>query len=446
MTATPYLSGNFAPVEDEFTATELQVTGEIPHELNGRFLRIGPNPVNNPDPKTHHWFLGSGMVHGLRLEDGKARWFKSRFVRDDMVVAAKDWPPVAGPRSPLQLGDGIANTNILSHNGKTLALVEGGNLPVELDYELETLSRTDFSGTLPGGFSAHPHLDPDSGEMHVAVYSPVWNFIQYVVVGADSKVRKTVDIPVPGQPMVHDCMITQNYFIVLDLPVILDLEIAEQGYQLPYKWHPEYGARVGLLPREGGADDISWHEVDPCFVFHPMNAYEDSEGRVVMDVIRYDSLFNSDLNGPSGGISTLDRWVITPGTTRVAEHRLDDEMQEFPRIDERLTGKPYRYGYTTGLGEDLALGGIKKHDLGGGTSELHSEGDNRVFMEPVFVPRSDDAGEDDGWVLAYVYDKTTDKSDVVIVAAQDFESGPVATVHLPRRVPYGFHGNWAADE
>lgn len=445
MTANPYLSGNFAPVADEITATDLAVTGEIPRELNGRFLRIGPNPVNNPDPATHHWFLGSGMVHGLRLENGSAQWFKSRYVRDDMVVAAKGWPPVSGPRPPLEVGSGLANTNILSHRDKTLALVEAGNLPVVLDYDLETVGRTNFDGTLPGGLSAHPHLDPDSGELHVAVYSPAWQHIQYVVIGIDHRVRKTVDVPVPGQPMVHDCMITRNYFIVLDLPVILDLEVAAQGFQLPYKWHPEYGARVGLLPRDGAAHDISWHEVEPCFVFHPMNAYEDTRGHVVMDVVRYDSLFATDMRGPSGGVSTLDRWTIDPTNTRVKEERLDDEMQEFPRIDERLTGKPYRFGYTTGLGEELALGGIKKHDLLKGASQLHAEGEHRVFMEPVFVPRSSDASEDDGWVLAYVYDKVTEKSDVVIIAAQDFESGPVATVHLPRRVPYGFHGNWSAD-
>ena len=110
MTANPYLTGNFAPVEDEVTATDLRVSGEIPRELNGRFLRIGPNPADNPDPDTHHWFLGTGMVHGLRLEDGNARWFKSRYVRDDIVVAAKGWPPVAGPTNELALGGGVTNT------------------------------------------------------------------------------------------------------------------------------------------------------------------------------------------------------------------------------------------------------------------------------------------------------------------------------------------------
>lgn len=444
MSSNRYLSGNFAPVEGELTALDLDVSGEIPKELSGRFLRIGPNPLA-ADPASHHWFLGNGMVHGLRLRDGKAEWYRSRYVRDDEVVAANNWPPVAGPKGELQLGTGVANTNVLSHAGKTLALVEGGNLPVELSYELETVARTNFEGTLPGGLSAHPHLDPNTGELHTAVYSPFWDYIQYVVVGTDAKVRKTVNVPVPGKPMVHDCMITKNYFIVLDLPVVLDEEAAMAGVGLPYRWTPDYGARVGLLPRDGQASEVTWHEVEPCFVFHPMNAHEDNQGRVVMDVIRHPKMFATDLLGANEGQARLDRWTIDPKQTKVSEHCLDDIGQEFPRIDERRTGMSYRYGYTTGLGDDVSLGGIKKHDLEKGTSELHSQGSDRSFLEPVFVPRSADAAEDDGWILAYVYDQSTDKSDVVILEAGDFSAAPLATIHLPRRVPYGFHGNWVAD-
>ncbi|MGH0032656.1 MAG: carotenoid oxygenase family protein [Myxococcota bacterium] len=445
MSENPYLSGNFAPVEEEITATDLKVTGEIPRELEGRLLRIGPNPVD-PDPKSHHWFIGNGMVHGVRLRGGKACWYRNRWVRDDEVVAAKGWPPVEGPVREDQIGSGVANTNVIGHAGKTLAIVEAGNLPVELSYDLETIRRTDFEGTLPGGLSAHPHMDPDTGELHAAVYSPAWEFIQYVVVGTDGRVRKTVDVPVPGRPMVHDCMITKNYFILLDLPVILDPEVAEAGFSLPYKWHPEYGARVGLLPRDGGADEVTWHDVEPCYVFHPMNGYEDPDGRVVLDVVRHPAMFATDMQGPNEGRATLDRWLIDPTGGPVKEDRLDEHGQEFPRLDERLTSKPYRFGYTTGLGDDVSLGGIKKHDLKNGSAELHNEGEHRAFLEPVFVPRSADAGEDEGWVMAYVYDRQTDKSDVVIIEAQDFTAKPVATIHLPQRVPFGFHGNWVADE
>ena len=438
-----YLSGNFAPVQEEVTAFDLKVTGEIPKELSGRLLRIGPNPID-PDPENYHWFIGNGMAHGLRLDDGKALWYRNRYVLDDEIVKHKNLPPVAGPSPEFDLGGGVANTNVIGHAGKTLAIVEAGSLPVELTYELETVTRTNFDGTLPGGLSAHPHFEPDTGELHAAVYSPGWEYIQYVRVGPDGRVSKTVNVPVPGRPMVHDCMFTKNYFILLDMPVILDIENLEGG-GLPYKWTPEYGARVGLLPRNGGADDVTWHEVDPCYVFHPMNGYEDDQGRVVLDVIRHSSMFTGK-QSLDDGTSSLDRWLIDPKGGPVKEQRLDDQDQEFPRIDGRRAGKSYRFGYTTGLGENIELGGIKKHDIEKGTAELHNEGDNRVFMEPVFVPTSDDSSEDDGYIMAYTYDKVEDTSDVIIVHAQDFTAKPVATIHLPQRVPFGFHGNWVADK
>jgi carotenoid cleavage dioxygenase len=444
VTTNPYLSGNFAPVEEELTAFDLPVTGEIPSELSGRLLRIGPNPID-PDPATHHWFLGNGMVHGVRLRGGRAEWYRNRYVRDDQLCRIKGWPQVTGPEREFQLGDGIANTHVIGHAGRTFAIVEAGNLPVELDYELETVARSDFSGTLPAGFSAHPHRDPVTGELHAAVYSPMWQHIQSVVVGTDGRVRRTVDVPVPGSPMVHDCAITENYFIVLDLPVTFQPEMLEQG-GLPYRWDADYGARVGLLPHDGDASSVVWSEVEPCYVFHPMNAYEDADGRVVMDIVRHPKMFDSDLLGPNEGTPTLERWIVDPKGGPVKEQRLDDVGQEFPRHDERRVGRPYRFGYTAGFGDSVSHGGLRKHDLRDSKVQLHQEGPERSFLEPVFVPRSDDSDEDDGWVMAYVYDARENRSDVVILHAQDFEADPVATIQLPTRVPFGFHGSFVSDE
>jgi carotenoid cleavage dioxygenase len=245
--------------------------------------------------------------------------------------------------------------------------------------------------------------------------------------------------------MVHDCMFTKNYFVLLDLPVILDPEVVEAGFSLPYKWHPEYGARVGLLPRDGTADDVTWHEVEPCYVFHPMNGYEDADGRVVLDVVRHPKMFATDMQGPNEGSTTLDRWLIDPKGGPVKEERLDDRGQEFPRLDERRAGKSYRYGYSVGLGKGFDIGGLRKIDLRSGEVLRHQKGEGVSYMEPVFVPRSDAADEDDGWLLAYTYDATRNGSDVIILHAQDFAADPVATIALPQRVPFGFHGNWVAD-
>lgn len=437
-----YLEGNFAPVTEEITALDLPVTGRIPADLNGRLLRIGPNPVIPEDPATYHWFTGTGMVHGVRLGDGKAEWYRNRFVVDSNVSAALGRPEVPGPVHGMFDG---ANTNVIGLAGTTYAIVEAGAVPVELSYELETVCRSDFGGTLPAGFTAHPKVDPGTGDLHAVAYYWEWEHLQYVHVGADGAVKRTVDVPVPGHPMVHDCAITEYHVVLFDLPVTFSLDAAMGGARLPYLWDPDYGARVGLLPRDGGADDVRWYDVDLCYVYHPLNAYELPGGEVVLDVVRHPRMFATDTLGPDEGAPTLDRWTIDPSAGKVREERLDDRAQEFPRHDERLIGRPHRYGYAAHFGAGVEHGPLLKHDLVGGTTEVHEYGAGRVTLEAVFAPRTPDAAEDDGWVMSYVYDGTTDTSDVVILPAQDFTGDPVATVHLPRRVPFGFHGNWVPD-
>ncbi len=441
--SSPYLSGNFAPVHDEVTGVDLRVTGTLPRELSGRLLRNGPNPVEPPDPATYHWFIGNGMVHGVRLRDGRAEWYRNRFVRDDAVVAARGFAKTPGPRHGM--GVGVANTNVIGHAGRTWAIVEAGGLPVELSYDLDTVAYSDFGGTLPGSFTAHPKRDPDTGELHAMVYYFAWDYVQYVVVGTDGRVRRTVNVPVPGKPMLHDCAITERYVVIFDLPCSFDGRVALQG-GFPYVWNPEYGARVGLLPREGDASQVRWLEVPLCYVFHPLNAYETVDGQVVLDVVRHPKMFDRERLGPNEGTPTLDRWLLDPSSGKVREERLDDRGQELPRHDERRVGKPIRYGYSVAFDDGLPVGPLYKQDLVKRTTQVRDEGKGRAYLEPVFVPRTPDAAEDDGWILVYVYDAPSDRGEGQILHAQVFTGRPVATIHLPQRVPVGFHGNWVPDE
>ena len=188
---------------------------------------MGRTRCSHADPKTYHWFTGSGMVHGVRLRDGRAESYRNRFVRDDTVIEVKHWPRTPGPRHGM--GSGTANTNVIGLDGRTFAIVEAGGLPVELTYDLDTVQMSDFDGTLPGSFTAHPKRDPATGENHAVVYYWEWDYVQYVVVGTDGRVRKTVDIPVPGKPMVHDCAITESQVVIIDLPVTFDLDAAMSG-------------------------------------------------------------------------------------------------------------------------------------------------------------------------------------------------------------------------
>lgn len=428
VTDNVYIDGDFAPVDREVTAEHLEVIGQIPPALEGRYLRNGPNPIGDIDRATHHWFLGAGMVHGVRLRGGRAEWYRNRWVRDDEF----------GP-----------NTNVGGFAGTTWAMVEGGTPPVELSYELETVGRNNFSGSLTHGFTAHPKVDPATGEMHALCYSwaELLDHIQYVVVGTDGRVRSTVDIPLPGMSMIHDMSLTEHYVVIYDLPVTVDLDVALSGVRtLPFRWDPGYGARVGLLPRDGSAADIVWCDVGTCYVYHPVNAYEDAEGKVVLDVCRYDSMFEHDLHGPFGdGLATLDRWTVDPSTRRVTEERVDDRAHEFPRVRNDRTARRHRYGYTVGLGTDLEPGPTYKYDYQHGTMAVHDHGPGRGSGEASFVADPDGTAEDDGWLISYVRDRAADRSELVILDARDLSVAPLARVMLPQRVPHGFHGNWVSD-
>jgi len=437
-----YLEGNFGPVTDELTVEDLPVTGQIPEVLQGRYLRNGPNPVE-PDPATYHWFSGTGMVHGIRLEGGTAKWYRNRFVRGDDIVDRKGWPRLPGPRN--DMGGIGPNTNVIGHAGRTWALVEAGTPPMELTSDLESVCFSDFDGTLPGAYTAHPKRDPASGELHAVSYNWQWPYIQYTRVGVDGRVNKLVNVPVPGGPMVHDTAITETQVVLFDLPVTFNLDAAMAGNVFPYLWNPGYGARVGLLPRDGEADDVRWCEVELCYVYQPLNAYDLPDGRAVLDVVRHPKMFDTDTLGPNEGSPTLERWTVDPAAGKVLEERLDDRGEEFPRVDERVVGRPHRYGYAANVGDAFAHGPLLKFDLKEGTTSVHDFGKGQVTGEAVFVPRSPDAAEDDGWLLSIVYDAASDGSDLVILDAQDFDAAPIARVHLPQRVPFGFHGNWVPD-
>jgi 8'-apo-carotenoid 13,14-cleaving dioxygenase len=442
----PYLSGIHQPMSDEKTISELKIVGIIPQELDGRYIRIGPNPIAPPHAGSYHWFTGDGMVHGVRLKAGKALWYRNRWLRSTAVSKALGEEPAKGPRHGR--GDNV-NTNVLGHAGKIWGLVEAGSYPVELDQELNTVAHNPFEGTLKGSFTAHPHLDPDTGELHAICYfGPDQTTIRHVVVGVDGKVRREEPIAVKHGPSIHDCMITKNYVLVFDLPVVFSMKALLAGQSFPYAWNPEHRARVGLLPREGKGSDIIWCDVDPAYVFHPCNAYETDDGMVIVDVAAHDTMFAESTQGPDSSRVCLERWTINPSTYKVTRRVLDDHPQEFPRCDERRMGKPYRYAYGMPLDRDYTnfepSHHYIKHDLHAGTREIHEFGPRRIPGEFVFVPKHQAAAEDEGWLMGYVINMNNESTDLVILDAQDFAGPAQAIITIPHRVPPGFHGNWVA--
>jgi carotenoid cleavage dioxygenase len=215
-----YLTGEFAPLGEEHTLTDLETIGTIPDHLDGRYLRNGPNPIGEIDPALYHWFSGDGMVHGIRIRDGKTEWYRNRWVRAPFAAKALGEHSPAGHFGPSGLG---ANINVIGHAGKTIALNEAGFANYELTEELATVGVCDFDGTLTGGYTAHPQRDPETGELHAVSYSMQrGNKVQYSVIGVDGRARRTVDVEVSGAPMMHDFSLTERHVVFYDLPVTFD--------------------------------------------------------------------------------------------------------------------------------------------------------------------------------------------------------------------------------
>ena len=442
VTGSKWLSGLYAPIAEELTTVDLPVVGELPAELDGRYVRNGPNPLGAVDPATHHWFTGDGMVHGIRLRDGKAEWYRNRWVRSTHVSEALGEPPRPGERHG---GMDTVNTNVISLAGRTYALVEAGARPVELSEELDTVCHSDLGGTLPNGYAAHPKVDPATGALHAIAYHWALPHLQYIVIGADGRVRQVEPIEVDGGPMVHDCSITERWMVVYDLPVTFDLDGAMQGVRFPYAWNEGRTARVGLVPLGGRGSEVRWFEVAPCYVFHPLNAFDDGD-KVVLDIVRYARMFAGRASGPDDATPLLWRWTVDTTTGRVDERQLSDVPLEFPRVDERVVGRRHATGWASGVRDDHGRPGFGGHlvRIDGATGDARSIdlGPGRLSGEWVMVPRAAGAGEEDGWLLSLVYDQATDRSELVVVAAEDPDAGPLARVLLPTRVPLGFHGNW----
>ncbi len=437
----PFLTGVHTPMTEEKTIEDLVVTGTIPEELDGRYVRIGPNPFGDAG-KGHHWFIGDGMVHGVRLTGGKAEWYRNRFIRSNTLAEKGGPAPVGGPRRGF--GDTV-NTNILDIGGRIMALVEAGSYPVELDDRLESIAYSNFGGGLAGSFTAHPHQCPVTGEFHAVCYEAERpDRIRHVALDRDGEVLRELTIPVAHGPSIHDCSITENYVVILDLPVTFSMKAMLAGQRFPYRWNREHRARVGLLPRTGTAEDIVWCDVDPCYVFHVGNSFE-ADGKVVIDLCAYETIFDGEMPGPYGKPLGLERWTVDPAAHSVERATLDSSGQEFPRPDERYFTKPYRYLWSDALEGDLEFYSalpIYRHDLQTGERIEHNFGEGRIPGEFVFVPRNEDTAEGDGWIMGYVIDRNARTSTLEILEAITLE--PVASVHIPHLIPPGFHGNWIA--
>ncbi|MFZ9396427.1 MAG: carotenoid oxygenase family protein [Erythrobacter sp.] len=425
-----WLSGNFAPVFEERSDSDLRVTGEIPRELNGLYVRNGANP---PSGKSYDWFLGCGMLHGVEIADGKPRWYRNRYVRTCLLE--QETPD---PQTRSQLENSIANTHVISHVGRILALAEL-NLPIEVTPELETVGPYRFGGKLNGNMTAHPKACPVTGELMFFGYAMRPPYLKYYRVTADGALVQETEIAVKGPTMMHDFCITGTRTVFLDLPVVFDLEERKRG-GLGIRHDDDYGARIGVMPRDGTSDAVRWFEIAPCYVYHTLNAYDDGN-EVVVEGCRMVGYMAEGMVQPPTPVPY--RWRLNLKTGAVAEGAIDDLGMDFPVVPDSLVGQRHRYGYFAEFGKAApTVEGFHKYDMSTGERTSHVLQAGRTGSEARFVPSANPAREDDGYLLSFVYDPSENSSELVILNAASMADDPIARIHLPARVPAGFHGSW----
>jgi carotenoid cleavage dioxygenase len=473
---SPFLEGNFAPVREEVQAENLRVIGEIPSGLEGMFVRTGPNPQFDVI-KGYHWFGGDGMLHGVRVKDGKVS-YRNRYVQTEAYHREKAagnalWgsnlaaPEFDNPNGPGRGNTG--NTALVWHDGRLMTLWEAGDPHWIKLPGLETQGTYNFNGKLLHAFTAHPKVDERTGEMLFFGYNMMGfdmakggaqvPYLQYSVVSPKGEITLTTPIDLPRGVMMHDFAVSEHYSIFMDLPLVFDMQRALKG-ESPLYFDRDLPARFGLLPRHGQGTDVRWFETPSCYVFHTLNAFEEGD-EVVLDACRMSHVDLGSLDSTvaptpedrrlmrEDAPQALHRWRFNTKTGAVKEQPLDDQTSDFPRVNDGLAGYAARYGYTARFGGGSGMpeaDAIIKYDLHTGRNIVHHHGRNRFGGEGVFVPDPAGTAEDDGWVVTYVYDGNTGGSEFVVIDARDMESAPVARVPLPQRVPYGFHGAWISDE
>jgi carotenoid cleavage dioxygenase-like enzyme len=452
---SPFLSGNGAPVRDELDAPCV-VRGEMPRELFGAYYRNGANPQFDPVDE-YHPFAGDGMVHGFYVEDGQVR-YRNRYVRTPKWLLENEagralFGTFGNPATtdPAALGKdgGVANTNVVWHGGKLLALEEG-HMPIEMDPL--TLETRGYVTPYRESVTAHPKLDPETGEMVWFSYfvgpMPFARTMAYGVTSPTGEVLRRDDFEAPYCAMAHDFLVTREHVLFPVMPLTGSLERAMSGLP-PFAWEPDKSVYLGVMARNAGVETIRWFETGACYVFHPLNAYE--EGSLIhSDVMEYPAapLFPNADGSPGANVpARLVRWTIDlAGTSnQIKRTPLDDMAGEFPRLDDRRAGLPYRHGWFAASHERPGrsmFDAIAHVDLKAGKRSVYDFGAADVPGEPVFVPRSSDAAEGDGWLVTTVYRGEEHASDFVVFEAQDVAAGPIACARAPRRVPFGFHGNW----
>ncbi|MEV0247664.1 carotenoid oxygenase family protein [Nocardia sp. NPDC050712] len=461
--ANPYLAGPYAPTQDEVTVADLPVLhGEVPADLDGVYVRNGPNPQFAPMGR-YHWFDGDGMLHAVHFENGKAS-YRNRYVRTAEFEAERAagtalWRGVIEPWDDNPPGDrrerNSANTDLVFHHGNLLATWYRAGKPYALDpITLETRGVDTFGSTLSCEMSAHAKVDERTEELIFFDYGIHSPYLRYGVADPGGTVTHFTGIELPGPRLPHDMAVTENYSILMDLPLYNDPRAAAAG-RFKLFFDRELPSRFAILPRYGDASEVRWFEAAPGYIYHSVNAWEDGDEIVLVACRVSKPSPVTDRTNPLAQLlaylrpeATLHRYRFNLRTGATTEEPMDDVNTEFPAIDQGMTGHRGRWSYQMRLSVDhtMLFDAIVKYDVLTGAKQTQEFGPGIAGSEVTVVPRPGGGGEDDAWLTMFATNIETGASEVWIYDAADLAAGPSCRLGVPVRVPLGFHATWVSGE
>ena len=456
----PQLRGNYAPLSFEAQAHDLVVEGTLPTELSGSLYRNGPNPKYAPRGP-YHWFGGDGMLHAFHFQDGRVdylnKWIATPKHQAELAaghsLSRQRQPDADTGKVMADHQNGLANTHVIWHGEQLLALDEGSH-PFAVDpITLDSHGYTQNHETLSGAMTAHPKIDPATGELHGFGYMTGHagsRTMSYHVVDPTGKVTRSDQFEAPYCAMVHDFMVTEDYVLFPLFPLTFDMQRAVK-IGAPFAFDQAQSTHIGVFKRGAPISELRWIEGPSCFVFHYLNGWNDGE-QITMDTIEFPvapnfPLADGSLPAYEDAQGVAKRWHINLHTGEIRRELILEVASEFPRLDERYSGCRYRHGYIAAASQRQRGDGglfheITHMDLDNGQVSTWDAGFGNGVSEPVFVPRHAAASEGEGWLLATVYQAAEHLSELVVLNAQAVQDGPVACVKLNHRIPFGFHGSW----
>lgn len=469
-----FTGGLYKPARFEGEIYDLEVDGTVPDEIDGTFFQVAPDPQYPPMLGDDIFFNGDGAITAFTFKDGHVD-FKRRYVMTERLKAQRAARAslhgiyrncYTNDPSVRELNNSTANTNVVVHGGKLLALKED-SAPYALDpVTMETIGLWDFNGQLTSAtFTAHPKIDPANGDLLCFGYEARGDAtpdIVYYEIDSSGRKKRETWIVAPYAAMIHDFAVTENYVIFPLMPLTSDLDRMKNGGR-HFEWQPGLDQLFGVLRRDGDGRDVRWFKAPNGFQGHTLNAFDD-RGRIFIDMpITSGNIFyffpqaDGTVPPPETLASNMMRLTIDMNSTAngLDMTPLTQFPCEFPRSDDRYMGRHYSHGFVIAMDpskpfNEAQIGPrpfqffnqLAHINVSTGRIKTWFADDQSCFQEPIFVPKSADAAEGEGYVIALRNRLLEQATDLLILDAQHLDEGPIATVKLPIRLRMSLHGNW----